>query len=75
MDELELGQVAFHAFGRATDYRGVLGEPLPRWEVLPAKLQQAFAACAQAVLDANGTPLVVPPADADSVLPPMSLEE
>lgn len=48
---LELGQVLYNAVGKATEFRSPSGEPLPRWDVLPPEIQQAWAAGVQAIFD------------------------
>lgn len=69
MDILELARILYNAVGKATDFRSPLGDPLPRWDVLPEPMKQAWAAGAQAVLNANNTPLAVPAGAESDVLP------
>lgn len=67
-EELELAQIAYHAYGEAvgvlalcvdselpnpkgqtTDFKNYQGLPMPKWENLSLKIQQAWIAAAVAV--------------------------
>ncbi|MEH2393876.1 MAG: hypothetical protein V7K21_20155 [Nostoc sp.] len=48
-EELELAQIAYHAYGQTTDFKNYQGLPMPKWENLSLKIQQAWIAAAVAV--------------------------
>ena len=58
--ENELGRVVYEAFGKATEWRGVLGDPLPKWEALPETLQAAWQAAGDAAVGFALKPLETP---------------
>ena len=48
-EELELAKIAYQAYGKTTDFKNYQGLPMPEWESLPEKIQQAWIAAAVAV--------------------------
>lgn len=44
-------QVAYHAYGATTDHKNYQGLPMPEWPALPAAIQQAWRAAAEAVIE------------------------
>jgi hypothetical protein len=50
MDERELALIAYTAYGRVTDFKNFQGNPMPKWDELPEKIQGAWIASVQAVL-------------------------
>ena len=49
MSEVQLAQVAYQAYGRATDGKNYRGEPMPAWEDLGPVIQGAWIKAARAV--------------------------
>lgn len=69
MESTDLGKVAYAAYGKATNFRDPNGNPLPVWDVLPGKWKEAFAATAEAVLNADGAARATLEAPVVDVLP------
>lgn len=42
-------KIAYHAYGKVTDFKNFQGNPMPLWVELPKKIQQAWKAAVQAV--------------------------
>jgi hypothetical protein len=49
MSPVELAQVAYLAYGDATGFKNFRGEPMPAWDDLGDRIQQAWIAAAGAV--------------------------
>lgn len=47
--ELELARIAYHAYGKTTDFKNYQGLPMPEFENLPQKIQEAWVAAIQAI--------------------------
>ncbi|WP_414755573.1 hypothetical protein [Anabaena sp. CCY 9910] len=48
--ELKLAQIAYHAYGKTTDFKNYQGLPMPEFEALPEKIKEAWIAATQAVV-------------------------
>lgn len=48
MTTLDVAKIAYEAYGAVTDYKNYQGLPMPKWEELPSKIQQAWVAAAKA---------------------------
>lgn len=44
------GMVAYEAYGRVTEHKNFRGEPMPEFEDLPERIQQAWEAAAEAAI-------------------------
>ena len=44
-----LAMVAYHAYGSVTDHKNYQGLPMPEWDELPPKIQDAWRAAVAAV--------------------------
>ena len=42
-----LGRAAYHRYGQVTDFKNFRGDPMPKWEDLGEKIQQAWIAAAK----------------------------
>lgn len=40
----ELGQLAYSAYGDYVEWKNFAGQPMPKWEELPEKIQDAWIA-------------------------------
>ena len=49
MDTIDLAKIAYAAYGGTTNHLNFRGEPMPSWENLPLKIQEAWMAAANAV--------------------------
>jgi hypothetical protein len=49
LSPIELAQVAYAAYGGATDHKNYQGLPMPEWDDLPETIQQAWVSAALAV--------------------------
>ncbi|MEH1788870.1 MAG: hypothetical protein V7L23_25640 [Nostoc sp.] len=49
-EELELTQIAYRAYGQTTDFKNYQGLPMPEFDDLPEKIQQAWIAASQAIV-------------------------
>ena len=49
LSPLELAQVAYAAYGVASDRKNYQGLPMPEWDDLPESIQQAWVSAALAV--------------------------
>jgi hypothetical protein len=49
MGQHELAQVAYVAYGKATEFKNFRGEPMPSYADLPEKIKEAWVAAANAV--------------------------
>ncbi len=47
--DLHLAQVAYKAYGQTTNFLNFQGNPMPTWEALPPKIQEAWIAASKAV--------------------------
>ena len=50
--DLLLGRVAYEAYGKETGGKNFLGEPMPAWDDLPVRIQNAWDAAVDAIIDA-----------------------
>ncbi|WP_168220934.1 hypothetical protein [Actinomadura sp. WMMA1423] len=48
----QLAEAAYAAYGETTDRKNFRGEPMPAWEDLGDRIQNAWRAAARAVADA-----------------------
>lgn len=48
---LELAAIAYHAYGKTTDFKNFRGEPMPEFHNLPENITQAWTAAVSAVKD------------------------
>jgi hypothetical protein len=48
--ELKLAIIAYHAYGKTTDFKNYQGLPMPEFGNLPEQIQQAWIAATQAVV-------------------------
>jgi len=46
-DQKALARQAYYAYGSVTDFKNFQGNPMPEWEALPEKIQQAWMAAAR----------------------------
>lgn len=53
VDVRELALIAYTAYGQTTDFKNFQGNPMPAWQDLPDKIQEAWIASVQAVLVAT----------------------
>lgn len=37
-----LGEIAYSAYGKWVDYKNFQGNPMPKWDTLPIKIQDAW---------------------------------
>lgn len=52
MPDIEMiAKQAYAAYGKVTDFKNFRGEPMPEWEDLPQKIQEAWRAAVSRVLD------------------------
>jgi hypothetical protein len=57
-DPTHLAKIAYDAYGKTTDYKNFRNEPMPKWENLGAKIQQAWVNAAFAAAQAATNPRV-----------------
>ncbi|MCP9947295.1 hypothetical protein [Actinomadura madurae] len=50
----ELARTAYDAYGETTDHKNFRGDPMPAWEDLGERIQNAWRAAARAVAEAVG---------------------
>lgn len=50
-EPIRLARIAYDAYGRTTDHKNFRGEPMPEWENLGDRIQQAWVNAAAAVAD------------------------
>ncbi len=48
-EDERLGQIAYHAYGRSTNFRNFQGNKMPGWEELPEPIKNAWIASGQAI--------------------------
>lgn len=53
MDKIQLAQVAYNSYGSVTDYKNFQGNPMPSWEQLPPKIQEAWIAASETCYNAG----------------------
>lgn len=41
-DQQKLAQIAYKAYGTTTDFKNFQGNPMPSWDILPLKIQEAW---------------------------------
>lgn len=49
-EELELAKIAYRAYGQTTDFKNYQGLPMPEFDNLPEKIQEAWIAASQAIV-------------------------
>lgn len=42
MNDKTLGEIAYDAYGKTTDYKNFMGNPMPTWGDLPPKIKEAW---------------------------------
>jgi hypothetical protein len=47
----ELARIAYHAYGKTTSFKDYQGNPMPVWDDLPPKIQEAWANASNAILN------------------------
>lgn len=50
IDPVELGLIAYTAYGQSTDFKNFLGKPMPKWSDLPETIRNAWVQAAQAII-------------------------
>lgn len=50
MTFIEYAQLAYAAYGKVTDFKNYQGLPMPKWEELPPKIQEAWVAAAREIV-------------------------
>jgi len=48
-EELELAKIGYQAYGQLTDFKNYQGLPMPTWDDLPERIQNAWMAAATAI--------------------------
>lgn len=51
MTKLQLSKLAYAAYGAVTDFKNYQGLPMPEWDNLPPKIQEAWQAAVSVVSD------------------------
>ena len=52
MPDIEMiARAAYDAYGNVTDHKNYRGDPMPEWDNLPEKIQQAWRAAVARALD------------------------
>jgi hypothetical protein len=46
----DLAKAAYHAYGKTTDFKNYQGNPMPAWDDLPPKIQEAWVNASKAIL-------------------------
>ena len=55
-DIQEVAKKAYNAYGGVTDFKNFQGNPMPKWEELPPKIQEAWqAACNETLITTFGS--------------------
>ena len=49
--QITLARLAYDRYGTVTEYKNYQGNPMPKWEELPAKIQEAWVATVQPELE------------------------
>lgn len=49
-DIVQIAKNAYAAYGGVTDNKNFRGDPMPEWDSLPEKIQQAWIAAVESVL-------------------------
>jgi len=55
-DPSHLAKIAYDAYGKTTDYKNFRGEPMPKWENLGSRIQQAWINAAYSVAQESANP-------------------
>lgn len=55
MSDSELATIAYRAYGSVTDFKNYQGLPMPEWDQLPPKIQEAWRAATRVVAVEVGT--------------------
>ena len=50
MTFIEYAQLAYAAYGKVTDFKNYQGLPMPKWEELPPKIQEAWVAAVREIV-------------------------
>ena len=45
-----LAKIAYTAYGKTTDFKNFMGNPMPLWEELPEKIREAWGNAADSVV-------------------------
>lgn len=56
MNNIELAQIAYRAYGETTDHKNFRGEPMPAWDNLGDRIQTAWINATVAVRQQVETP-------------------
>jgi hypothetical protein len=51
MDSYNIARVAYAAYGDTVDHKNFRGDPMPEWDDLPPRIQDAWRAAANAALE------------------------
>jgi hypothetical protein len=51
MDYEKIAQRAYKAYGAVTEFKNYQGLPMPEWNALPAKIQEAWRAAVKEAVD------------------------
>lgn len=65
-DPTHLARIAYDAYGKTTEYKNFRGEPMPKWENLGFKIQQAWINAAYSVAQAVANPAITAASAASS---------
>lgn len=49
MQNQTLGEIAYQAYGKTTDFKNFMGNPMPKWEELTDKIREAWGNAAEAI--------------------------
>lgn len=63
-DDVTLGEVAYTAYGRTTDFKNYQGLPMPAWQDLGDTIRAAWENAAKAVKGATSSPQILASAQA-----------
>ncbi|GAA0528709.1 hypothetical protein GCM10010172_06640 [Paractinoplanes ferrugineus] len=53
VEPTDLAKIAYRAYGESTDFKNFRGEPMPAWDELGPRIQNAWVAAASAITDAS----------------------
>lgn len=46
-----MGEIAYDAYGKTTEYKNFMENPMPKWEELPDKIKEAWDNAASAIMN------------------------
>lgn len=46
-EDIERAKYAYNAYGQTTDFKNFQGNPMPAWDALPPKIQEAWVNAAK----------------------------